>query len=196
MKKVIVCGGGALGSHLVWLGRSMEAHWLVIDGDSVETRNLASQWFVRQMVGKPKAQALKSQMLNLAGQKIEAHGVRLRANNVEALLSKADLVVDCFDNAQSRRLVQDFVRQQDIPCLHGGLSADGNFGMVRWDECFTIDSEDVRGQPTCDGGDFLPLIVRVSACLAESIRIWKTNDAKQNWNVSRTHAKSFEMEMK
>lgn len=146
------------------------------------------------MVGKPKAQSLKSQMLNLAGRRIGAVGVRLRANNSEALLSEADLVVDCFDNAQSRGLVQNFVRERKIPCLHGGLAADGNFGMVRWDECFTIDSEDVPGQPTCDGGGFLPLIVRVSACLAESVRLWKTTDARQNWNVSRSHAESFEIE--
>lgn len=191
MKTIVICGGGALGSHVLWLGRGLEVNWIVIDDDRVETKNLASQWFVKQMLGKHKAQALKSQMQNFAGCKIEAHAIRLRANNVEALLAQADLVVDCFDNAASRQLVQDFVKQKGIPCLHGGLAADGTFGAVRWDARFIIDSEDVPGQATCELGGFLPLIVRVSACLVEAIQKWLAEEGEQNWNISQTASDSF-----
>jgi molybdopterin/thiamine biosynthesis adenylyltransferase len=191
MKTIIVCGGGALGSHVLWLGRNLKVNWIVIDDDRVETKNLGSQWFVKQMLGKQKAQALKAQMQNFAGSKIEAHAVRLRANNVDALLARADLVVDCFDNAASRHLVQNFVREQGIPCLHGGLAADGTFGAVRWDARFVIDSEDVPGQATCEAGGFLPLIVRVSACLVDAIQNWLAEECEQNWNVSRNSSESF-----
>ena len=102
-------------------------------------------------------------------------------------------MVDCFDNAANRQLVQDCVREKGIPCLHGGLAADGTFGVVRWDACFSIDSEDVPGQATCDGGDFLPLIVRVSACLVESVQIWNSEETKRNWDVSRSRSDSFEL---
>ena len=55
---IVFCGGGALGSHALQLGRDLKAALAVVDDDRVESRNLASQWFVKQMVGKNKAVAL------------------------------------------------------------------------------------------------------------------------------------------
>ena len=65
--KILFCGGGALGSHALQLGRDLEAELAVIDDDRVETKNLSSQWFVKQMVGKNKASALKAQLRNFFG---------------------------------------------------------------------------------------------------------------------------------
>ena len=189
--KILICGGGALGSHVLMQGRDLEAALAVVDDDRVETKNLASQWFVKQMVGKNKASALKAQLQNFYGVRLQDFPVRLTKLNVETLLGPVDLVVDCFDNAESRQLVQDFVRANDKPCLHGGLAADGGFGVVQWDEDFTIDSEDVPGQPTCEGAGFLPLITMVSAALVRSIRDWMEDESRRNWNVSPTMADSF-----
>ncbi len=189
--KILICGGGALGSHALQLGRDLGADLAVVDDDRVETKNLASQWFVKQMVGKNKASALKAQLQNFYGVRLQDFPVRLTKLNVETLLGPVDLVVDCFDNAESRQLVQDFVRANDKPCLHGGLAVDGGFGVVQWDEDFTIDSEDVPGQPTCEGAGFLPLITMVSAALVRSIRDWMEDESRRNWNVSPTMADSF-----
>ena len=189
--KILFCGGGALASHALLLGRDLEAELALIDDDRVETRNLASQWFVKQMVGKNKAAALKAQLQNFYGVRLQDYSVRLTRLNLETILGPADLVVDCFDNADSRHLVQEYVRVNEKACLHGGLAADGRFGVVRWDENFTIDSEDVPGQATCDGTGFLPLITIVSAALVRSIRDWMRDGAKRNWNVSPTSAESF-----
>ena len=191
MNKILFCGGGALGSHALQLGRDLEAGLAVVDDDRVETKNLASQWFVKQMVGKNKAAALKAQMQNFYGVRLQDFPVRLTRLNVETLLDPVDLVVDCFDNAESRQLVQDHVRASGKACLHGGLAADGGFGVVRWDEDFIIDSEDVPGQATCEGAGFLPLITMVSAALVRSIRDWMEDGARRNWNVSPTAADSF-----
>jgi hypothetical protein len=189
--KILICGGGALGSHVLLLGRDLGADLAVVDDDRVETKNLASQWFVKQMVGKNKASALKTQMQNFHGVKVRDFAVRLTDLNIETLLGPVDLVVDCFDNADSRQLVQDWVRANDKACLHGGLAADGGFGVVRWDESFTIDSEDVPGQATCEGAGFLPLINMVSATLVRSIRDWMEDGSRRNWNISPTQAESF-----
>jgi molybdopterin/thiamine biosynthesis adenylyltransferase len=43
-------------------------------------------------------------------------------------------VVDTFDNAASRQLVQEQCRSRGLPCLHVGLFAD--YGEVVWDECY------------------------------------------------------------
>src|SRR3954466_10851135 len=110
--KILFCGVGALGSHALFMARDLQHELAAIDFDRVETKNLASQWFVKQMIGKNKATALKMQFLNFYDVKLQDYTVKLTALNVEALLSGADLVVDCFDNAESRHLVQDYVRSK------------------------------------------------------------------------------------
>lgn len=182
--KITICGGGALGSHLLYLSRSLpNARFGVIDNDRVETKNLAAQWFVKPMLGKNKATALKLQMANFFGCAIDASPVRLSKVNMQELLGSTDLVVDCFDNGASRQLVQDFVRETSTPCVHAGLAADGTFGAVRWDRDFVIDHDPVEGQATCEGGAFLPLIVQASVSLVEAIRTFQRERSETNWNI-------------
>ena len=189
--KILFCGGGALGSHALFLARDLEQELAVVDFDRVETKNLASQWFVKQMIGKNKATALKMQLLNFYDVKLRDYAVKLTSLNVDTLLGEADLVIECFDNAEGRRVVQNHVRAQKRPCLHAGLAANGEFGAVRWDDSFTIDEEGVSGQATCDGRGFLPLILRVSSALVASIQFYLADSRQVNWNVSPRHAESF-----
>jgi len=189
--RILVCGGGALGSHALFMARDLEHELAVVDFDRVETKNLGSQWFVKQMVGKNKATALKTQLLNFYDVKLQDYPIKLTSLNVETLLGQAELVLDCFDNAESRRLVQDFVRARDKPCLHAGLAALGEFGVVRWDEHFVVDEETVAGQATCEGRGFLPLILRVSSALVASVQFFLTEKRRVNWNISPRNAESF-----
>lgn len=156
MTRIVFCGVGALGSTAAVLCRSLDVDLAFVDFDRVETKNLAAQAFVKQSVGKNKAQALKLQLANFYGRKSEAFGVRLEASNVETLLASADLLVDGFDNQASRELLADYARRAGKPLVHGAISADGTFGVVRWDERFTPDPEDEQGQATCEGGEHLP----------------------------------------
>jgi len=190
--KILFCGGGALGSHAIYLTRDLTRELAVIDFDRVETKNLASQWFVKQMVGKNKATALKLQLQNFFGVKLRDFTVKLTALNADTILAEAGLIVDCFDNAEGRRLVQSFARANDTPCVHGGLAANGEYGVVRWDHDFVIDEEDVPGQATCEGGGFLPIINTVSAALASSIQSFVNDGKLMNWNVSPNGAERFE----
>jgi hypothetical protein len=189
--KILFCGGGALGSHALFLARDLPHDLAVIDFDRVETKNLASQWFVKQMIGKNKATALRMQLLNFYDVKLHDYPVKLTPLNVDTLLGGAGLVIECFDNAESRRIVQDHVRQTNTPCLHAGLAARGEFGVARWDNDFVIDQEDATGQATCEGRGFLPLILRVSSCIVSSIQFFLENGRQVNWNVSPRGAESF-----
>ncbi len=91
----------------------------------------------------------------------------------------------------SRSNVQDYVRSRQKPCLHAGLAANGEFGVVRWDEHFTIDEEGAPGQATCEGRGFLPLILRVSSSLVASIQFFLADKRQVNWNISPRNAESF-----
>ena len=188
---ILYCGVGALGSHALFAGRDAQHALAAVDFNRVETKNLESQWFVKQMVGKNKATAMKMQLLNFHGVKLRDYSVRLTEVNVDTILAGQDLIVDCFDNAASRRLVQSSVRERDLPCVHAGLAADAAYGTVRWDGDFNIDVEDTSGQPTCDGAGFLPVILSVSSALAASIQAFLENEKMMNWNVAPDKSEAF-----
>src|SRR5687767_804738 len=168
--RIVFCGVGALGSNAVVACRNLEATFVLVDFDRVESKNCLSQAFVKQSVGKNKADSLKLQLANFWGVKAESFGVRVTEENVATLCGAADLVVDAFDNAKSRRLLSAWARTANKPLLHAAVSADGTFGLVRWDERFVPDEESSEGQATCEGGEHLPLIAMVSATLARTVQ--------------------------
>ena len=168
--RIVFCGVGALGSTAAVLCRNLDATLVFIDFDRVESKNLLAQAYVKQSVGKNKAEALKLQLLNFHGLKAESFGVRVTAQNVAMLCKDAGLVIDCFDNAASRQLLSDFARGASIPLLHAAVSGDGTFGLVRWDERFAADGEDTAGQATCEGGEHLPLLGLLCAAIARTVQ--------------------------
>jgi hypothetical protein len=85
-------------------------------------------------------------------------------------VSPADLLVDCLDNAASRLVLSGAARRLGKPLVHTAMSADGTFGIVRWDERFTPDAEDEAGQATCEAGEHLPFIGLIAGALAGVIR--------------------------
>jgi threonine dehydrogenase-like Zn-dependent dehydrogenase len=182
--RIVFCGVGALGSTAAVLCRNLEAALVFIDFDRVESKNLLAQAYVKASVGRNKAEALKLQLLNLHGVKAESFGVRLTRDNVEALCGGADLLVDCFDNRDSRVLLSDFARKAGKPLVHGALAADGSFGLVRWDERFVPDAEDTAGQATCEGGAHLPLIGLLSAALARTVQDFLKHGTRRDSMVS------------
>lgn len=182
--RIVFCGVGALGSGAAMLCRNLEAELVFVDFDRVESKNLLSQAFVKPSVGKNKAEALKLQLANFHGVKAEAFGVRLTADNTGTLLDRATLLVDAFDNAESRQLLSDYARAAGKPLVHAAISADGTFGLVRWDERFTPDAEDTPGQATCEGGAHLPMIGLLCATLARAVQDFHTRGARQDAMVS------------
>ena len=182
--RIVFCGVGALGSTAAVACRNLDATLRLVDFDRVESKNLRAQAFVKASIGKNKAVALKLQLANFWGLNVEAFGVRLVEHNASELLGDADLVVDCFDNIASRRVISEFARANAKPCVHAALAADGTFGLVRWDERFVPDAEDVQGQATCEGGEHLPMISLLSAALARAIQDFAKDGAQHDAMVS------------
>ena len=80
--RIVFCGVGALGSNAVVACRNLDASLVLVDFDRVESKNCLSQAFVKQSVGKNKAESLKLQLANFWGVKAEAFGVRVTEENV------------------------------------------------------------------------------------------------------------------
>jgi hypothetical protein len=183
-RRIAFCGVGALGSTAVQLCRNVAAELRIVDFDRVEAKNLAAQWFVKQSLGKHKAEAVRLQLANFYGGKAEAMNVRLAATNAAQLLAGCTLAVDCFDNADSRLVLSAAAREANVPLVHAALAGDGTFGLVRWDERFAPDREDVAGQATCEGGEHLPMIGLVAATLARAIQDFEKTDERRDYMIS------------
>jgi molybdopterin-synthase adenylyltransferase len=181
--RVVIVGVGALGSHLALLARNLDVKLVLVDFDRVEQKNVLAQFHTRMGVGRNKAQALAQALQGMFGLKVEVVPHRLTADNTDAVLGKADVVVDCLDNGASRRLIQEWVRAHEVPCLHGALSADGQYGRAVWDELFHIDNEDVQGAPTCEGGEHLPFIAQVAAQLAFALQSFVQHGQRRSWDL-------------
>ena len=185
-KRIVICGIGALGSTALQYLRNVDAELRLVDFDRVESKNLAAQWFVKQSLGKNKAEAARLQLANFYGTKAEAMGVRLGAHNAAQLLADCTLAVDCFDNADSRLALSEACRAASLPLVHGALAADGTFGLVRWDERFTADREDSAGQATCESGEHLPMIGLVGAMLARTVQDFLAGGERRDYMLALT----------
>lgn len=184
MKNILIVGIGALGSHVAQFLRNSDASIRVVDFDRVENKNVLSQFHGKPNVGKSKVESLKQTMQFLFGVKLATIPHKLTQDNDAQVLAGVDLILDCLDNGQARRIVQGFARRSKTPCLHGALAADGDFGRVIWDEDFRIDDETGAGAATCEDGEHLPFIALTSSYLAYSAQQFLKNGRKMGFSIS------------
>jgi hypothetical protein len=190
LMRILFCGVGALGSNAAVLCRNLPAELAFVDHDRVESKNLLAQAYARQTLGRNKADALRLQMLNFFGVRTEAYGVRIAGTNIDTLADPAGLMVDCLDNRAGREVLSEYARRSGTPLVHAGISGDGGFGLVRWDERFTADEEDAPGQATCAGGEHLPMIGQIAAALARVIQDYVADGVRREVMVVRDSVSS------
>lgn len=188
-KTVVIVGVGALGSHLAVMLRN-HARLRLVDFDRVETKNVLSQSHSLSSVGKNKAISLQKTMVFLYGVAVEAMPHKLTPMNVKELLSGSDIVVDCVDDGDTRRLIQGFCRINSKPCLHGGLAAGGQFGQVAWTEQFQADDR-ASGAATCEDGEHLPFISKVAAQLAIAVHDFVRRGEKRGYLITKSTVKEI-----
>ncbi|HHE48106.1 MAG TPA: HesA/MoeB/ThiF family protein, partial [Candidatus Acetothermia bacterium] len=129
--RVLVAGCGALGTHTASaLLRAGVRRLVLVDRDVVERSNLHRvAAFTRDDVGKPKAQALASHLLRIdPGAELEPHVAHLGPEEAEAVIPEVDLVVDGFDNLETRYLVNDVCVKHGVPWIYTAVLA--TYGMT------------------------------------------------------------------
>jgi len=187
MKKIVIVGVGALGSHLALFARNL-GDLKVCDFDKIESKNVLSQFHTAMGKGQNKAQAIQRAFQGLFGIKLEANTNRVTKDNASVILGTPDVIIDCTDNLEARNAIAAHVRSHGIPCLHGALAADGAFARIVWDEHFTGDAEGVPGQATCEDGENLPFHGLVAAQMAVVIQRFLRNGYKQSFQMSHAGA--------
>lgn len=131
--KVVVYGLGALGSNLlVQLVRQFpQLKYEGVDYDKVEDRNIRIQAFFLEHVGALKAPALRTVLLRYV-RKVDYNAVVKKVTEQVRLPDERTLVLDCFDNSASRKLVKGHPN-----ILHLGFSPFYTAELV-WDPDYDV----------------------------------------------------------
>jgi molybdopterin/thiamine biosynthesis adenylyltransferase len=163
--KVLVCGAGALGSNLVMaLAQEGYKHLTVIDFDRIEQGNAYTQVYGLTDNGGLKVQVLKALIARKLRLAITDVNKRLDKDNAAKILAGHDLVIDTFDNWESRVLVRDTARTLGISCVHGGMSEQG-YSEIVWDADFTPPEVQAVQRDLCEYPLAGPLVHVTSAML-------------------------------
>ena len=181
--QVVLCGAGALGSHLADnLARQGFTKLRVIDHDRVEAHNVGTQLYGESEVGVWKVEALRNRLFRACGMEAEAVRKELTAGNARTLLGGAGVVVDAFDNSAARQVVQDHVRGTGagVPCLHAGLYED--YCEVVWDEDYRV-PRDVAGD-VCEYPLARNLVLLAVAIASETLVNFVLDGQKRNWSAT------------
>jgi len=121
--KVAVIGCGATGSAVVsLLARAGVGELRIIDRDYVEPSNLQRQSLFDEADAReslPKALAAARKIASFNSEiKVNPEVTDLTPENVTALLSGADLLLDATDNFETRYLINDFAVSQAKPWIY------------------------------------------------------------------------------
>ena len=121
---VFIAGAGGLGSPVaIYLAAAGVGTLRICDSDVVELSNLNRQILHSDArVGEPKAES--------AGKTLRAFNPTIKVvticntldeSNAEQIIGRADVLVDCLDNYESRYILNDFSIQNHIPLVHGAI---------------------------------------------------------------------------
>ncbi len=179
---ITIVGLGALGSHVALFLRNEKLR--VVDFDRVEQKNTLAQFHGVQSLRRNKAQSIVQILGSLFKVKVEARPTKLIVDNVGAMLGGSALVIDCCDNLEARSTIQRYCRDNNVPCLHSCLSADGGFGRVVWTDDFTPDPEGDVGQATCEDGEQLPFFGMVAVMTAATAQIFLRKGRRQSYELA------------
>jgi len=124
--RAIVIGAGALGSPVAtYLAAAGVGTIGIVDHDQIELSNLHRQpLFLTPDVGASKAE-LAAAKLGLLNPEValEPYPVELTAANAEAIVTGADVVLDCTDRFETRYLVNDACCAQGVALVEAAVVA-------------------------------------------------------------------------
>jgi molybdopterin/thiamine biosynthesis adenylyltransferase len=129
--KVLVVGAGNIGSPLAPLvSRPGVGLIRIVDRDRVEPRNLTSQDYRAEDVGRSKAQVLAERVRNSCpGVKVEAYAADLE--DLPWGLFDVDVLLGALDSRRARQLlISEIAWPQGIPVVDGGVGL-GLLGRVQ-----------------------------------------------------------------
>lgn len=121
---VLVVGAGGLGCPvLTALTTAGVGHIDVVDFDKISISNIHRQpLYSPEVVGEKKVTVAQNKLSALNPfVHIHGHDQRVSASNVEKLVGKKDLVLDCTDNLETKYLLHDACFKLSIPLISASI---------------------------------------------------------------------------
>lgn len=179
--KILICGAGTLGSNLTEaLVRNGFKQLTILDKDRVEEHNLGNQCYGYPDLGAMKVSALSNRLYRDLKVTVKTIDKELNQSNVKKFTKDTDLIVDCFDNFESRSILKTHGINNQLSVIHLGLYE--NYGEIIWNEKYTVpknNEADICDYPLARNISLLTVIVGVE----EIIRYIQTGK-RQNYAIT------------
>ena len=180
--EVAIIGAGGIGTPAIqYLAAAGVGTLRVIDDDVVALDNLQRQiLFGTADIGRPKTEAAGEAVARLNPEvRFDARRARLDADNVEALIAGATLVLDGSDNFATRLIVSDACTRARIPLVSAAIGQfQAQIATWRgWEtdrpcyRCFVGDAFDADDCDTCAEQGVLGALASTVGSLAALIAI-------------------------
>jgi adenylyltransferase/sulfurtransferase len=152
--KVAIVGAGGIGAGAIpALTGAGVGHLTIIDDDRVELSNLQRQpLYSENQIGERKVD-LAARFIGKRNPHVECRTVadRIEADNVEAILSGHDLILDGTDNFATRLTVSDASVRLGIPLISAAAQQfQGQVALFRGQPCFRCFVGDAFDANDCD----------------------------------------------
>lgn len=122
---IAIVGLGGLGSNCSnLLARAGIGKLILIDHDNVDDSNIQRQTLYSEKdIGKPKAELAAQYLKEINSHiNVEVQNIELGENNLDIL--KSDIILDCTDNLETRRLINKYCLENKIPWVHASCVRD------------------------------------------------------------------------
>ena len=122
---------------------------------------------------------MKNKVFSDHGIMIEAIPKKLEGSNIGKLLV-GSLIVDGFDNSDSRRMVTDHCRSLKIDCLHIGLN--GDYAEVMWNDVYKVPKG--GGKDVCEYPLARNLVLLAVSVATEAIIRFVDKGVKESYTIT------------
>jgi adenylyltransferase/sulfurtransferase len=182
--KVVIIGCGALGAvQAETLARAGVGHLILVDRDFVEESNLQRQIMFEEsdaLNRLPKAVAAASRIARVNSDvQVEPLVADVNFENIEEIISGANLVMDGTDNFEARFLINDACAKSKTPWIYG--AAVGSYGLTMTIvpgespclRCVLEAMPEPASGPTCDtAGVIMPIVTTIASIqAAEALKL-------------------------
>ena len=194
--RALIIGAGGLGSAAaLYLASAGVGHITIADGDHVDATNLQRQIaHTEARVGMQKAESAKIAMQQINSTvAVDALNTRLSSLSLESEISKADIVLDCSDNFETRHAINRACVKFKKPLVSGAaIRFDGqiSFFDARQPDapcyhCLFPDTTEAEQERCATMGVFAPLVGIVGAAQA-ALAITSLGNLSAN-NIGQLH---------
>lgn len=181
MARILIVGVGAIGSNLTSLlvpDLKGEHEITVLDMDKIEERNVrvGTQFFFPDQIGLSKVAALQYNIYKMFNREISIDEHQLIQGD-EFL--NYDLIIDCLDNHEARKIIQDGWRKtlhSALPSpiaaydlLHIGFSDQFTFA-IEWAENYKVPEDITSGLDICEmegAASFIKLTASIASLVVQ-----------------------------